>query len=81
MKGLQIIHFKNLFHLDERNPFDRTNQLFTANRGSVCKAEKIDKVGTVIKYFCKRDMSLKEIHDNFIKILGGESPSYRTVKK
>ena len=38
-------------------------------------------VGTVTKYFCKKGMSLKEIHDDFIKTLGDESPSYSRVKK
>ena len=38
------------------------------------------EVRAVIKYFCKKGMSLKEIHD-FIKILGDEYPSYSTLKK
>ena len=29
------------------------------------------------KYFCKKGMSPKEIHDNFIKTLGDESPYSR----
>ena len=29
-----------------------------------------------IKYFCKKDMSPTEIHDNFIKTLRYESPFY-----
>ena len=39
------------------------------------------KVGAVIKYFCKKGMSSKEIHDDFIKPLGNESSSYSTMKK
>ena len=35
----------------------------------------------VVKYFCKKGMSPKEIHEDFIKTLGNESPSYRMVKK
>ena len=57
---------------------------FTANRGSMCWAEKMDKVQVRpvirIKYFCKKGMSPKEIHD-FIKTLGDDSPSYCMVKK
>ena len=41
----------------------------------------MDKVGAVIKYFCKKGMSLKDIHDHFIKTLGYEPPSYSQVKK
>ena len=37
------------------------------------------EVRAVIKYFCKKGMSPKEIHDDFIKTL--ESPSYSKVKK
>ena len=45
--------------------------------------EKIDKVEVrgVIKYFCKKGIPQKEIHDDFIKTIGDESPSYSTVKK
>ena len=39
------------------------------------------EVRAVIKYFCKKDMSLKEIHDDFIKTLGDKFPSYSTMKK
>ena len=44
--------------------------------------EKMDEVEVraVIKYFCKKGMSLKEVHDNFIKILWDESP-YSMVEK
>ena len=41
----------------------------------------MDKVGAVIKYFCTKGMSLKDIHDHFIKTLGYEPPSYSQVKK
>ena len=34
------------------------------------------EVRAVIKYFCKKGMSPKEIHDKFIKTLGNESPFY-----
>ena len=34
-----------------------------------------------MKYFCKKGMSLKEIHDSFIKTHGDESPSYSMMKK
>ena len=43
--------------------------------------EKMDKVGAVIKYFCKKGTSLKEIHTDFIKTLGDVSHSYGMVKK
>ena len=39
------------------------------------------EVRTIIKYFCKKGMSPKEIHDDFIKTIGDEFPSYSTVKK
>ena len=49
----------------------------------MCLIEKMDKVEVraVIKYFCKKGMSPKEIHDSFIKTLGDESSSYSMVKK
>ena len=34
----------------------------------------------VIKYLCKKGMTPKEIHDDLMKTLGNESPSYSTVK-
>ena len=34
-----------------------------------------------MKYFYKKSMSQKEIHDNFIKTLRNEFPSYSMVKK
>ena len=40
------------------------------------------EVRAVIKYFCKKgNCPPKEIHDNFIKTLGDESPFYSTVRK
>ena len=42
--------------------------------------EKLE-IGTVIKYFCKKVMPPKEIHEDFMETLGKESPSYSTVKK
>ena len=49
----------------------------------MCENEKLVKVEVraVIKYLCKKGMSPKEIHDDFIKTLGDGSSSYRTVKK
>ena len=41
--------------------------------------DKIE-VTAVRKYYCKKDMSPKEIHYNFIQTLWGESP-FSTVKK
>ena len=43
----------------------------------------MDKVEAraVIKYFCKKGISPREIHDDFIKTIGDESPSYNTVLK
>ena len=49
----------------------------------MCSTEKKYnvEVKAVIKYFCKNGMYPKEIHDNFIKTLWDESPSYSKVKK
>ena len=44
------------------------------------KIEKVE-VRAVMKYLCKKGMTPKEIHEDFIKTLGNESPSYSTVKK
>ena len=41
--------------------------------------EKLE-IRAVIKYFCKKGMPPKEIHADFMKTLGKESP-YSTVKK
>ena len=46
----------------------------------MCLTEKMDEVRAVLKYFCKKGISLKEIHDDFIKTLGDESSSYCKVK-
>ena len=35
----------------------------------------------VIKYLCKKGMTPKEFHEDFVKTLGNESPSYSTVIK
>ena len=34
----------------------------------------------VMKYLCKNGMTPKEIHEDFMKTLGNESPSYSTAK-
>ena len=39
------------------------------------------EIRAVIKYFCKKGMSLEKIHNDFIKTLVDESPSYSMVKK
>ena len=44
-----------------------------------CKMERVE-VRTVIKYLCKKGMTPKEFHKDFMKTLGNESPSYSTVK-
>ena len=44
----------------------------------ICKMEKLE-VRAVIKYFCKKGIHPKEIHEDFIETLGKESP-YSTVK-
>ena len=46
----------------------------------ICKMEKLE-IRAVIKYFCKKRMPPKEIHEDFMETLGKESPSYRIVKK
>ena len=50
----------------------------------MCQIDKMEKVEirAVIQYLCKKEMSPKEIHEDFNENpLGKESPSYRTVKK
>ena len=43
--------------------------------------EKLE-IRAVIKYVCKiKGMPPKEIHEDLMKTLGNEFPSYRTVKK
>ena len=46
----------------------------------ICTMEKLE-IRTVIKYFCKKGMSPKEIHEVFIETLGKKSRSYSTMKK
>jgi hypothetical protein len=41
--------------------------------------EKVE-IRAVIKYICKKEISHKEIHENFMYTLGKESPSCSTVK-
>ena len=43
------------------------------------KMEKLE-IRVIIKYFCKKGMSPKEIHEDFMETPGKESP-YSTVKK
>ena len=45
----------------------------------ICAMEKLE-IREVIKYFCKKVMPLKEIHEDFMETLGKKSPSYSTVK-
>ena len=46
----------------------------------ICEMEKLE-IRTVIKYFCKKGMPPKKIHEDFMETLRKESPSYSTVKK
>ena len=46
----------------------------------IFKMKKLE-IRAVIKYFYKHGMPPNEIHENFMKTLGKESPSYSTVKK
>ena len=46
----------------------------------ICKMEKLE-IRAVIKYFCKKGMTPKEIHEDFMETLEKGSPSYSTVKK
>ena len=39
------------------------------------------EIRAVIKYFYKKEMSPKEIHENFMDTLGKESRSYRTLER
>ena len=39
-----------------------------------CKMEKVE-VRTVIRYLCEKGMAPKEIHEDFMRTLGNESPS------
>ena len=45
----------------------------------ICKMEKLE-IRAVIKYLCKKGITPKEIHVDFLEPLGKESP-YGTVKK
>ena len=49
----------------------------------MCQTDKMEKVEVraVIKYLCKKGMTPKEIHEDYIETLGKESPSYSTVKR
>ena len=46
----------------------------------ICKMDKFE-IRVAIKYFYKKGMLPKEIHEDFMETLGKESPSYNTVKK
>ena len=45
----------------------------------ICKRGKLE-IRAVIKYFCKKGMPPKEIHEDFMETVGKESP-YSTVKQ
>ena len=45
-----------------------------------CKMAKVE-VRAVIKYLCKKGMISKEIHKDFMKTRGNESPSNNTENK
>ena len=40
-----------------------------------CKMENVE-VRAVIKYLCKKGMTPKKFHEDIMKTLGNESPSY-----
>ena len=44
----------------------------------ICKTERLE-IRAVIKYFCKKGMPPKEIHEEFMETIGKESPTYSTV--
>ena len=46
----------------------------------ICKMEKLE-IRVDIKYFRKKGMPPKKIHEDFMENLGKKSPSYNTVKK
>ena len=46
----------------------------------ICKMEMLE-IRAVNKYFCKKGMPFKEIHEDFMETLRKEYPSYSTVKK
>ena len=45
----------------------------------ICKMEKLE-IKAVIKYFCKKGMPPKEIHEYFMETPGKESPFYSSEK-
>ena len=45
----------------------------------ICKMEKLE-IRAVIKYFYRKEMPPKKIHEDFMEILGKESYFYSTVK-
>ena len=45
-----------------------------------CKMETLE-IRAAIKYFCKKGMPPKEIHEDYMETLGKESPSYSPVIK
>ena len=45
----------------------------------ICKIKKLE-IKAVIKYFCKKGMPPKEIHEDFMETLRKEYPSYSTSK-
>ena len=47
--------------------------------GGHIKIEKFE-IRAAIKYFCKKAIHPKEVHEDFMKTLRNESPSYSTVK-
>ena len=51
--------------------------LFREEGATYCKMEKLE-IRAVIKYFCKKGMHPKEIHEDFMEILGRGFP-YNTV--
>ena len=90
-KVLSLIHFKafhrtkSLFfliesHLDWSRLIAFVRQYWERTVRQTCKMEKVE-VRTVIKYLCRKGVTPKEIHEDFMKTLWNEPPSYSTVKK
>jgi len=48
---------------------------------SVSLKKDTSKYRAVIKFFVKEGLTTKEIHSKFIKVYGGSSPSFSTIKK
>ena len=46
----------------------------------ICKIDKLE-IRAVIKYFYKKGMPPREIHEYFMETLGKEPPSYNAMKK